>query len=371
MNSEHKELILDGSKIAWHQDRLEKWKNGERFGPITIDMALTQKCNYNCHFCYAKMQDNEPEKITRDVVINFLDDCAELGVKGISLVSDGESSIHPEYVHFIQYAHSKGIDMASGTNGFVLKKPILEQILPSLTYLRFNFSAGEATRYAEIMGTKKRNYYQVCMNAIDAMNIKKQKKLNVTVGLQMVFDPRDYDQIIPMAKLGKELGVDYTVIKHCSDNEDGFLGVEYEKYPEFYELLKEAESYSSGEYKVYVKWSKIKALGKRRYSKCYGPPLHLQMSGTGLVAPCGMLFNERYKDFHIGNICTQRFKDIVMSDKYWDIMKKLHSPGFDPRTDCGSLCLQHKTNEQLYDYMNGKTTLEKPEGPAPEHVNFI
>src|SRR3990167_8041238 len=126
----------------------------------------------------------------------------------------------------------------------------MEEILPCLTYLRFNFSAGEPTRYSEIMGTKKRNYYQVCMNAIDAMEIKRQKKLDVTVGLQMVFAPQDFDQIIPMAKLGKELGVDYTVIKHCSDNEDGFLGVKYDEYPKHYELLKEAETYSTDDYKV-------------------------------------------------------------------------------------------------------------------------
>jgi len=27
----------------------------------------------------------------------------------------------------------------------------------------------------------------------------------------------------------------------------------------------------------------------RKYSRCYGPPVMLQLSGSGLVAPCGML----------------------------------------------------------------------------------
>jgi MoaA/NifB/PqqE/SkfB family radical SAM enzyme len=209
------------------------------------------------------------------------------------------------------------------------------------------------------------------MNAIDAMNIKARKNLDVTVGLQMVFDPKDWDQVVPMAKLGRELGVDYTVIKHCSDNEDGFLGVKYEDYPKYYDILKEAESYSTDSYQCTVKWSKIKALGKRRYSKCYGPPLHLQISGTGLIAPCGMLFNERYKDFHVGNFTKERFKDMLHSDRYWEVMDKLHSDEFDPRKDCGSLCLQHKTNELLWDYKQGKIDLTRPEGPEPKHVNFI
>ena len=55
----------------------------------------------------------------------------------------------------------------------------------------------------------------------------------------------------------------------------------------------------------------------------------IQISGSGLVAPCGMLFNERYKRFHIGNICKTRFKDIWNSDEYWEVMNHLASDNFD------------------------------------------
>ena len=73
----------------------------------------------------------------------------------------------------------------------------------------------------------------------------------------------------------------------------------------------------------------------------------LQMSGSGLVAPCGMLFNERYKKFHIGNITEERFRDIFYSDRYWEVMNYLASPDFNAQKMCGSLCLQHKVNEFL------------------------
>ena len=46
--------------------------------------------------------------------------------------------------------------------------------------------------------------------------IKREKKLPVTIGLQMVLLPQFADQIIPVARIGKETGVDYTVIKHCT-----------------------------------------------------------------------------------------------------------------------------------------------------------
>jgi molybdenum cofactor biosynthesis enzyme MoaA len=49
-------------------------------------MALTRACNYACHFCYAMLQENDRQTITEEVITRFLEDCAEIGVRGISLV---------------------------------------------------------------------------------------------------------------------------------------------------------------------------------------------------------------------------------------------------------------------------------------------
>ena len=366
-------LILDGTKIQWYTDRVKEWELGKKIAPVTIDIALTRSCNYACHFCYAMTQENDRSVITKQHIFDFLDDAAEIGVKGISFVSDGESTISPVFIDACKKGHELGISMAVGTNAFVLTKNRLEELLPYLTYLRVNFSAGERKRYAEIMGVKESAFDRVCQNIRDMMEIKKRDNLSVTVGMQMVLMPEDGDQIIPLAKLGKELRPDYAIIKHCSDNEDGGLGVDYSAYENLYSRLKEAESYSDEEYKCVIKWSKIKDQGNngRSYQRCYGTPFFLQMSGSGMVAPCGSLFNEKYKKFHIGNICDKRFKDIWASDQYWDVMNYLASPEFNAQKMCGSLCLQHKVNEALDDHLKGRREIKKPSGTKPQHLSFI
>ena len=80
-------------------------------------MALTRSCNYACHFCYAMLQENLRKKIDRDVIYSFLEDAAEVGVKGISLVSDGESTISPVFMDTVKRGSELGISMAVGTNG--------------------------------------------------------------------------------------------------------------------------------------------------------------------------------------------------------------------------------------------------------------
>ena len=73
LSQQHTELILDGTKISWHVDRIKAWERGERIAPITIDMSLTRACNFGCHYCYAMMQENERLPINREVIFNFLE----------------------------------------------------------------------------------------------------------------------------------------------------------------------------------------------------------------------------------------------------------------------------------------------------------
>jgi MoaA/NifB/PqqE/SkfB family radical SAM enzyme len=190
----------------------------------------------------------------------------------------------------------------------------------------------------------------------------------------MVLMPEYADQVIPLALLGRELGVDYTVIKHCSDDEKGRLGVDYDWYktPIAVELLKTAEAISTKNYSVQAKWSKMMTGRDRKYSKCFGPPLFLQMSGTGIVAPCGSFFHSRYNQYHIGDIKEQNFYDIWNSSKYDQVMEYISSDKFEAKKQCATLCLQDKVNEVLNDLVENNILLDDVhQKKQPDHINFI
>lgn len=382
LSKDHIKRILDGSKIDFYADRVAAWERGERIAPITIDLSLSTNCNLSCEFCYRFLQKNDNFKITDQHMTDFIDDCAEIGVKGLSLVSDGESSISKSYRHTIEYGHSKGLSMASGTNAYLLRGELLEAVFPKLTYLRVNISGGEEARYNEIMGAKGDAFKVVCENIRSMVRMRKERKSNCSIGMQMVFMPKYEDQLIPLSKLAVELEADYLVIKHCSDDELGTIGVNYADYEKTYPTLRAAEALSTDKTIISVKWSKINECSKegaiRTYKNCYGTPFLLQMSGTGLVAPCGMLFNERYKDWaHIGNITKTRFKEIWQSEKYWSVVDHLANrkaipgaPPFNAQTSCGTLCLQHSVNRKLDNHIKGIERITQAEGTI-EHQAFV
>lgn len=368
-------LILDSHKLSYHYDRIAAWEAGERIAPVGVDMSLTRACGAMCSFCYAMMQESQARSSIKTThALNLLDDFAEIGVRSVSLVSDGESTLSKAYVPFIQHAHELGIDVGNATNAWEWEPEKIEQVLPYMTWIRFTVAAGRPESYASIMykGPEHTEVFERAIRHIKyAVDLKKRKGLGVTLGIQMVLMPELKDEIIPFAQLGLDLGVDYAVIKHCSDDEQGSLGIDYSKYEALHDLLYQAEAMSNEQTKIIVKWSKIRDGDKPSYKRFYGPQFLLQISGSGLVAPSGMFFNARYSKLHIGNYTEERFKDIWKSDRYKRAMDYLASPAFDAQTMMGTLPIQHYVSVALDNHIKGIERLKPASGPDPLHKNFL
>lgn len=375
VNTKEGKLILDSHKLNYHFDTVKKWENGDRIAPVTIDMALTRACGAMCSFCYAMIQEpQERSAIKTKDALNLLDDFAEIGVKGVSLISDGESTISKSYVPFIQHAAKIGIDVGNATNGWEWESDKIDQVLPFLKWVRFTVAAGTPEGYSKIMfkGPEYTEVFDRAMSNIKyAVELKKKLNLKVTLGIQMVLLPEFKEEILPFAKLAISLGVDYGVIKHCSDDEFGTLGVDYEKYEEMYAQLKLAEKMSNEQTKIIIKWEKIRNKGKPSYKRFYGPQFLLQISGSGLVAPSGMFFNARYSKFHIGNFTEERFIDIFKSERYARVMDYLASPNFDAQTMMGTLPIQHYVSEALDKHLKSEKKIIQATDEDPLHVNFL
>lgn len=368
-------LILDSHKLPYHHDRVQAWEAGERIAPVSVDMSLTRACGAMCSFCYAMMQESQARSsIKTSHALNLLDDFSAIGVRSVSLVSDGESTLSKAYVPFIEHAAELGIDIGNATNAWEFEADKVEQVLPHITWVRFTVAAGRPESYAKIMykdSGQTSVFDRAIKNIKYAVDLKRRENLSVTLGIQMVLMPHLKDEILPFAQLGLDLGVDYAVIKHCSDDEQNTLGIDYSQYGDLHGLLHEAEAMSNDQTKVIVKWSKIRDGDKPSYNRFYGPQFLLQISGSGLVAPSGMFFNARYSKLHIGNFTEERFIDIWKSERYWRAMNYLASPAFDAQTMMGTLPIQHYVSVALDNHAKGIRRMRPGTDPKPMHVNFL
>lgn len=186
-------LILDSHKLGYHYERVEQWEKGERISPISVDMALTRACGAMCSFCYAMVQEpQERSSVKVESALNLLDDFKEIGVKSVSLISDGESTISKAYVPFVQHAAQLGIDIGNATNAWEWGPEKIEATLPYMTWVRFTVAAGRPDSYAKIMykGPQHTEVFDKAMSNIRyAVAFKKKYNLPVTLGIQMVLMP--------------------------------------------------------------------------------------------------------------------------------------------------------------------------------------
>ncbi|MET0024319.1 MAG: radical SAM protein [Sedimenticola sp.] len=357
---------FDGHKMLYHLDRIQAWNNGERFSPIHIDMGLTKFCNTACLYCYAVVQNMTKGKmIEREPLLRFIDDCGRLGVRSLGFIGDGEPTLNPALYDATRRAGDLGIDVSMATNGLLLDRERMDVLLENMSWIRFNLSAGTPEGFRKVHQSGEKNFHLLVDNIREMVRIKREKGYQCTLGLQMVLIPECFDQVLEEAKLGAELGVDYFVIKHCSDSEYKELDIDYDEFLKLEDMLKEAESLSADDYVVQVKWNKINAAGEteiyrngyRKYDVCLGTPFLLQISGNGEVYPCGPFFNK--KRFYIGDLHNESFYDLVNSDHYWDVHADIEK-SVDVHKDCAIGCRQDYVNKFLWDLKN-----------PPEHINFI
>jgi len=367
------EYIMDGHKLNWHSDRVHDWAQGKRIVPIHIDVGLSKGCNIRCEYCFGVIQGNFFRKgaevyFPRDALLRYVRDAGEVGVKSMGFIGEAEPVLNPYVYEAIVEAKKAGVDIAMGTNGVLFDTGERgEKALEHLTWLRFNISAASDESYKKVHGSKE---FPTAIEKIKfCVKTKKRKNLNLTIGLQMVLTPSNVNQAVPLARLGKDLGVDYFVIKQCSDTVESRLGFfhKLDEYDSFHDILKEAEAQSNENYDVIVKWKKITDKGKRNYGKCLGVPFLLYSSGDGKLYPCGMFFNIQEEEYRMGDLVKQSFKEILESDRYWDVVEKVKK--LDVR-QCYSGCRTDAINGFLWGLKHGNI-FKEPEGEPPMHINFV
>lgn len=356
-------FLMDGHKLYWHLDRVSAWQRGERIVPVHIDAGLSKGCNIRCAYCFGAMQGNRYQEgehtfFPREPLLRYMKDAGEMGVRSIALVGEAEPLVNPHAYEAIVCGKASGVDMALGTNGILFDTGRSgEEALEHLSWIRFNISAASNEAYLRVHGS---DAFETALKKIrHCVALKQKKGLPVTIGLQMVLIPSNVEQVVPLAKLGAELGVDYLVVKHCSDTVESTLGVfnRLDEYEEFSDSLREAESFSRPGYAVIIKWRKVTNRGVRSYCNCLGTPFLLYSSGTGQIFPCGIFFDQLQDEFLMGDLTRHSFREIMESDQYWQVIEKIRTMDI---SACYANCRTDAINDFLWKL-----------GHPPNHVNFV
>ncbi|WP_345993123.1 radical SAM protein [Sulfurimonas sp. HSL-1716] len=353
---------MDGHKLLWHLDRVADWQQGKRIAPLHIDMGISTGCNQACRYCYGSIQGNvsyqKNDNMPTERVKSFFKDAKDAGVRSIALIGEGENTLHPDLIEIVEYGKSINMDLGMATNGMNIPRDKIKNLLESLVWIRVNLSASTPEKFHHIHRVSKNMFEHVLENIRLMVNMKKEYNLSTTIGIQMVMLNDNIQDVVRLAEIGRELGVDYFVVKPTSDTANNDLGSDYGKYNDSQDVFTQAESFSTDNYKVIIKWNKILTGGKKEYNVCNGTKFLLQISGNGNVFPCGHWFDIEKEKYLMGNIIENSFMDILASERYWQVQENMKNVNV--HTGCESNCRHEYINRFLYNLQQ-----------KPDHINFI
>jgi len=324
-----------------------------------MEVSPSGACNHRCTYCGLDFMDYKPNFLKTEILKERLSELGVLGLKSIMYAGEGEPFLHPEMVSIIEHTKESGIDVALTTNGVLLRKEIVERVLINTEWIKVSVNAGARETYARIHQSKPDDFDRVIENLSFAAETRKVKGNKCVLGMQLVLLPENQNEVVSLAKLARDIGMDYLVIKPYSQHPQSKTN-KYStiKYSDFEYLSEELDTINSEDFSVVFRNNAMEKWDNnhRNYEHCLALPFWSYIDAGGNVWGCSIyLGDDRFK---YGNIYERSFKDI------WEgVVRRNSLRWVEEELDvkqCRINCRMDEVNRYLWELKN-----------PSNHVNFI
>lgn len=337
-------------KILNHLDKISEWYKGRNPFAITMEIDLTNKCNHNCPGCVGGDLSGRKE-LTEEEIIKVITELGEIGCKGLIFTGGGEPLCHHYASQAISLAKSRGLDVGLITNGGLLHKVNLKELLINCAWIRISLDAGSPEIHKRVHKTNTFN--NIIKNIKKLTSTKKEIESNCTIGVGYLTgigtkNPKDMMDFIDTSI---DLEVDYAQFRPFIkpfNKEDltDFTPIDFDPF------LEKANSTTNVLYSKHKYDSMAMKDIKRQYKKCYGHQFASVISATGDMYIC--CHGRGMPSMIIGNIKNNSIKEIWNSEKRQQVIKNIKLK------DCPLLCRADTFNTILWNIKKEKN-----------HINFL
>jgi GTP 3',8-cyclase len=349
-------IFIDGTKLKYHPQALANWLAGKDVFPVHVELSPTSACNHRCILCCVDYLGHKAQYLSKDILLNLVESFARCGVKSFLLAGEGEPLLNKYVAETIELAHEKGVDSAINTNGVLMTPQLSARVLDKILWIRFSLQSAESGLYARLHGTKENDLETVKTNIAAAVELKRKYNLPVKIGIQQILLPDNIDQITPLAKLSKELGVCYYTVKRHSTHPQNDFSVSEDIHQYARDQFEEARQLQDKDFLTLIRYNDFADPCVREYKQCLGLPFITQVLADGGLYTCCQHF--RMPRFCYGNLYQDSFEKIWLGKRKKEVMTDVINNV--NVANCMTYCRHHNVNKYVWSLAN-----------SPEHVNFI
>jgi MoaA/NifB/PqqE/SkfB family radical SAM enzyme len=127
-----------GIKLIHHPDVVQRVKNTKRARPISLQVALTSRCNLKCSFC-SNANREQHEDLPIDKLQDLLIELSSLGLKTVEWTGGGEPLLYKQFEDVVRLASGLILQQGLITNGLLLPR-VSNPMLRRLRWVRVSMN---------------------------------------------------------------------------------------------------------------------------------------------------------------------------------------------------------------------------------------
>ncbi|MEV6135031.1 radical SAM protein [Nocardia sp. NPDC051990] len=284
-------------------------------------------CNYRCRMClwsdqaeltYATKQLDTDGLMSVGDWIRVVDELAAAGVRRLVISGGGEALINPDLPDILNHAAGLGFEIHVYTTGFSARPGSrLFTALLRCQRIRFSIHSPDPVTYDHVAGTRppQRALERVTGNLAALLDDRGEFP---AVGIGMVIQPENHDQIEAMADFAEACGADWLDLR--KDEVDVTDGLDGAQLTVVREQLNAVRTRAGGSTRIDM-GDELVALAngltpdRARTPECAGRWFRPTIGAFGHLTPCDLKAEPRFTatGYNLGNVKRSRILDVVAS----------------------------------------------------------
>lgn len=204
-------MINTPLKLLANLDRLSAIKDGQKLGPVNVEIDLSNRCSLGCEWChFAYTHTRGPlaqrrsvdagDLMSYDLARKIMHDLARNGVRSITWSGGGEPTLNPDFDDIV---NACPLPQGLYTNGVHLDANRATLLKERCAWVYVSLDAATSDEYKELKGVER--FYEACNGVRELVSASGE----ATIGIGFLLNEANWQSARLMYSLAQKLGADY------------------------------------------------------------------------------------------------------------------------------------------------------------------